>query len=152
MLQRSQTLYLLVVFILTLLMLTGPVALFMQQGTNYYLHHSGVLGPEGVKLEIVTWPLSVLLIVVATLAFLNIFFYRNRIRQMRICIFLILLLAGTVGMLFYFIIFTRNYLEGSQVLYQWRIVVPPVAIILLLMAFMRIRRDELLVKAYDRIR
>lgn len=152
MLQRPQTLYLLGVFILSILLLTGPVALFTLDGAEYILRHTGITLLEGSKVEIATWPLSVIFILVTTLAFLNIFFYRNRIRQMRICIFLMLLHAGTVLMIFYYIAVTRNHLEGAQVIHQWRIVIPPIAIILIYLAFRRIRRDELLVKAYDRIR
>lgn len=152
MLQRPQTLYLLGVFILSLFLITGPIALFTLEGGEYILKHSGISLLEGSKLEVATWPLSAIFILVTTLAFLNIFFYKNRIRQMRICIFLILLHAGTVGMIFYYIFVTRNHLEGAQVLHQWRIVIPPIAIILLYLAFRRIRRDELMVKAYNRIR
>jgi len=43
-------------------------------------------------------------------------------------------------------------LDGALVLYRWRVVIPPIAAILTYLAFRRIRRDELLVKAYDRIR
>lgn len=152
MLQRPQTLYLLGVFVLSILLLTGPVALFTLEGSEYILKHSGLSVVDGERLELVTWPFSALFIIISALAFLNIFFYRNRIRQIRICIFLILLLAGTMGMIFYYIAVARNHLEGAQTLHQWRIVIPPIAIILLYLAFRRIRRDELLVKAYDRIR
>jgi hypothetical protein len=152
MLQRPQTLYLLGVFILSLLLLTGPVALFTLDGAEYILKHTGIFQMDGNRMEVATWPMSAMFILVTTLAFLNIFFYRNRIHQMRICIFMILLHAGTVVMIFYYIAVARNHLEGAQVIHQWRIVIPPIAIILIYMAFRRIRRDELLVKAYDRIR
>jgi len=152
MLQRPQTLYLLGVFIIFLFLLTGPVALFTLDGAEYILKHSGVFEEEGERLAVDTWPLSVFFILVITLAFLNIFFYRNRIRQMRICIFMILLCAGMVGIIFYYIWVARNHLEGAQTLHKWRIVIPPIAMILLYLAFRRIRKDELLVKAYDRIR
>jgi Domain of unknown function (DUF4293) len=45
-----------------------------------------------------------------------------------------------------------NNFEITQTLYKWRFVIPLIAIILQYLAFRRIRRDELLVKAYDRIR
>ena len=152
MLQRTQTLYLLGVFILSLFLITGPLALFSQDGVEYILKHSGIFEMDGEKLAVATWPLSVFFILVAALAFLNIFFYKNRIRQMRICIFLILLFAGMVGMIFYYIAVTRHQLDGAQVLHKWRIIVPPIAMILTYLAFRRIRRDELMVKAFDRIR
>jgi len=152
MLQRPQTLYLLGVFIISVFLLTGPVALFTLDGAEYMLKHSGIFEAEGERLAVATWPLSVFFIGITVLAFLNIFFYRNRIRQMRVCIFLILMFAGMVGIVFYYIWVARNQLEGAQTLHKWRIVIPPIAMILLYLAFRRIRRDELLVKAYDRIR
>jgi len=57
-----------------------------------------------------------------------------------------------IGMIFYYIWVVKNQLDGASILYQWRIVLPPIIAILLYLAFRRIRRDELMVKAYDRIR
>ena len=101
---------------------------------------------------VATWPLSVIFITVVVLSFLNIFFYRHRMRQMRVAIFLILLNAGMVAMMFYYTWVAKSQLEGALVLHQWRFIIPPINIILLYFAFRRIRRDELMVKAFDRIR
>jgi len=152
MLQRPQTLYLLGVFILSLLMLTGPVARFSLDGSEYFLMHSGLVNSAGDKLELATWPLSVIFFGVTILSFLNIFLYRHRVVQMRIAIYLILIGLGMIGLVFYYIWVAKNQLDGASVLHQWRIVLPPIMAILLYLAFRRIRRDELLVKAYDRIR
>ena len=152
MLQRSQTLYLLGVFILSVFMLTGPLALVTVEGGELILKHSGVFDMEGVKMEVATWPLTLMFILVMALAFLNIFFYRHRIRQLRICVFLMLLNAGIVGLIFYYTYFMGLKFDGLGTIHRWRIVVPPITIILLYLAFRRIRRDELMVKAYERIR
>ena len=152
MLQRPQTLFLLGVFILCLLMLTGPLTLFSLDGSEYVLKHSGLFDPGGEKMAVATWPLSVFFILLALLSFLNIFFYRHRIRQMRISIYLILLNAGMVGMMFYYTGVAKVRLDGALVLHQWRFIIPPVNMVLLYFAFRRIQRDELMVKAFDRIR
>lgn len=152
MLQRSQTLFLLGAFILSLLLLTGPITRFTLEGSEFVLRHSGLFDAEGNKLGVATWPLSAILIVVGVLAFLNIFFYRHRMRQIRIAIFLILLNAGMLGMMFFYTYLAKNQLEGAITLHQWRFIVPPISMILLYFAFRRIRRDELLLKAFDRIR
>lgn len=152
MLQRSQTLYLLGVFILSVFMLTGPLALITFEGGELILKHSGVFNTDGVKMGVATWPLTLMFILVIALAFLNIFFYKHRIRQLRICVFLMLLSAGIVGLIFYYTYFISLKFDGLQTIHRWRIVVPPIAIIMLYLAFRRIRRDELMVKAYDRIR
>ena len=152
MLQRSQTLFLLGAFILSLLLLTGPIANLTLDGNAYDLRHSGLFDAAGEKMGVATWPLSVIFITVAVLSFLNIFFYRHRMRQMRVAVFLILLNAGIVAMMFYYTYVARNQMEGALVLHQWRYIIPPINIILLYFAFRRIRRDELMVKAFDRIR
>ena len=152
MLQRSQTLILLGVFILSLFMLTGPLTRYTVEGSEFVLKHSGLFDAAGTKTEIATWPLSAIFMVVALLAFLNIFFYRHRMRQMRVAIFLIMLHAGMVAMMFYYTAVGKSQLEDPLVLHQWRFMIPPINMILLYFAFRRIRRDELLVKAYDRIR
>lgn len=152
MLQRSQTLFLLGVFFFSLLLLSGPLARFSLEGSEYLLKHSGLFDGEGAKLGLPTWPLSALFIVVSVLAFLNIFFYKHRIRQMRICTFLIMISVGATGMIFYYITMAKQQLEGAITLHQWRIIIPAIIMILLYLAFRRIRRDELMVKAYDRIR
>jgi len=152
MLQRSQTLFLLGAFVLSILLLTGPLARFTQEGSEYLLKHSGLYNAEGVKEGVATWPLTVCFVLVALLSFLVIFFYRKRMRQMRITVFLILLNAGMVGMMFYYVAVARHQLDGAITVHLWRFIVPPISMILLYLAFRRIRRDELLVKAYDRIR
>ena len=152
MLQRPQTLYLLGVFILSILLVTGPLALFNLEGSEFFLRHRGLFDDSGEKLNLVSWPLSVIFLLVALLSFLNIFLYKHRVVQMRICIYLILISLGMVGMIFYYIWVAKNQLEGASVLHQWRVVLPPIIAIMLYLAFRRIRRDELLVKAYDRIR
>jgi peptidoglycan/LPS O-acetylase OafA/YrhL len=152
MLQRSQSLFLLGVFILSVLLLTGPLAKFFTEGGELILKHSGVVDSEGLKLDLATWPLTTIFALVSALSFLNIFFYRNRIRQIRIAIFTIFLCAGMTGMMFYYSWVVSNTMHSSHTIYLWRFMLPPVCIILLYLAFRRIRRDELLVKAYERIR
>ena len=152
MLQRPQTLYLLGVFFLSLLLITGPLARFSLEGSEYFLRHSGLVNSTGDKLELATWPLSVIFLGLTFLSFLNIFLYRHRVVQMRITIYLILIGLGMIGMVFYYIWVAKNQLDGASVLHQWRIVLPLILAILLYQAFRRIRRDELMVKAYDRIR
>ena len=152
MLQRSQTLYLLGVYIINILLLTGSLAVFTFEGGELVLKHSGVYDMEGAKIDLATWPLTVYFVFMSLLALVNIFSFKNRIRQMRISVFMMMLEAGIIGLVFYYIFYVRTLFEGLLTVHQWRIIMPPVAIILLYLAFRRIRRDELLVKAYDRIR
>ena len=71
---------------------------------------------------------------------------------MRICVFLMLLNAGMLGLISFYIYLVQSSNEGLQTIHKLRIVIPPISIILIYLALRRIRRDELVVKAYDRIR
>jgi len=152
MLQRSQTLYLLGVFILTILMFTGSIADFTGSDGELYLKHSGLFNSQVERMELSTWPLTLIFALVSALSFFNIFSYKNRVRQMRLCTFLILICVGMIGMMFYYTWIASNRFDTIQTLHKWRFIVPPICVILLYLAFRRIRRDELMVKAFDRIR
>lgn len=152
MLQRSQTLYLLAAFILAILMFTGPLARLSLEAGELVLKHAGVFNVAGERQDMATWPLSTCFIIVAVLAFLTVFSYMNRIRQMRLSVFLIMLNAGMTGMMFYYTWVAGNKFHTDQTVHLWRFVIPPINMILYYLAFRRIRRDELLVKAFDRIR
>jgi hypothetical protein len=152
MLQRPQTLFLLAAFVITAFLLTGPLAVIPVEGGEIMLKHSGAYDRTGNRLNVATWPLTVFFAVVTGLAFLNIFLYKHRVRQMRICVFLILLNAGMLGIIYYYVRYVKVNFGGTEVIYQWRIVIPLIVMIMLYLAYRRIRRDELLVRAYDRIR
>ena len=65
---------------------------------------------------------------------------------------MILISIGMIAMMVYYTWVAAHKFETVQTLYQWRYVIPPIVIILQYLAFRGIRKDELLVKAYDRIR
>ncbi|MBN1132988.1 MAG: DUF4293 domain-containing protein [Bacteroidales bacterium] len=152
MIQRIQTLYLLAAFILSLFLFTGPLSLITTEGNEIFLHHSGAVTRTGEDLGVKTWPLTVYFIVVSALLFFSVFSYRNRIRQMRISVFLMFFAAGMAGIIFYYIRYIKANFGGLENIFQWRIVVPPIILVLLYLAYKAIQRDELVVRAYDRIR
>jgi hypothetical protein len=152
MLQRRQSLYLFLVFILSVLLFTGPLASVSTGNTVYFLKHAGVTNLAGERMEVSTWPLTVMISVSTLLSFLTIFSYLKRPRQMRMTLFLMFFNLGLVAMVAYYVAYLMHNFNGEQFLFEWRIVIPPVMLVLLIMAFRGIRRDELLVRAADRIR
>jgi uncharacterized membrane protein len=120
MLQRSQTLFLLGAFILAAFFFTGSLASFVREGDELALKYSGLFDQGGEKLQLATWPLVLLASLVSLLSFINIFLYRNRIRQMRICMFLIFLFAGMAGMMFYYTWVVSGKFGTLGTHYGWR--------------------------------
>lgn len=152
MLQRRQSLYLFIVFILSIVLFTGPLAFISQEEGGLYLKHSGVFDLEGEKLPVSTWPLTFMISVSVLLSFLTIFSYLRRPRQMRLTAFQMIFNLGLIAVAFYYIMYIMHNFNGVQFVFQWRVVIPPIMLVLLVMAFRGIRKDDLMVKAADRIR
>jgi hypothetical protein len=152
MLQRRQSLYLFVVFILSILLYTGPLAFVSAGDGGYFLKHSGVFDLSGEKQEVSTWPLTVMISISVLLSFFTIFSYLKRPRQMRLTLFQMFFNLGLVGVAFYYVLYVMHNFGGEQFVFQWRVVIPPIMLVLLILAFRGIRKDELMVRAYDRVR
>ena len=152
MLQRRQSLYLFIVFILSIVLYTGPLAFIRLETGGLYIKHSGVFDLNGEKLAVSTWPLTFMISVSVLLSFLTIFSYLKRPRQMRLTLFQMIFNLGLLAVAFYYVMYVMHNFDGVQFVFQWRVVIPPVMLVLLVLAFRGIRKDDLLVKAADRIR
>ena len=97
------------------------------------------------------YPLAILLTIILIISLITIFFYKNRIRQIRFCIYNILLMFGSGFLTWYYINNFAKKLE-CNVYYKLPIVFPLIAIVLTYLAFKRIKKDEELVRSADRIR
>jgi hypothetical protein len=98
------------------------------------------------------WPLCVLTVVIGLISLTTIIIFQRRVLQMRFCVYNILLsLAQFVLVLFYFFKFKREF--GADIhSFSFTVILPLVNIIILFQAFRAIRRDDLLIKSYDRLR
>lgn len=149
MIQRIQTLYLLLVVILgTLLCFFAPVQ-FLSPTT------------ELMDLSIVDkWPLLVIAIASPLLALVNIFLFKRRFLQVRLNIVNVILCLGFYAIL---ALYTAYVIKGYEPLgaitlqdSEWFLTpwaaLPLVNVILTMMATRRILKDEALVRAADRLR
>jgi Domain of unknown function (DUF4293) len=156
MIQRIQSVYLLLVTVLMSLMIFFPLAslglhdgqsvVFYSYGVNKYIFQGNA--------EMITRTLPVLLLVCLTgiISFVNIFQFRRRVIQMRICLVNILLLALLLfGILLYYYI-VKNSLPVENHIMKLPGIFPVVGIILTLLAYRNIHEDEILVQSYDHLR
>ena len=151
MIQRIQSVYLLLVTVLLVMAMCMPIGQFIgADGVTAYL-----IKPLGVNLADgefqSTWGLFGILLLGAVIALCSIFLYRNRMLQVRMTIFGSLLLVGYYIAFFVFMFVLKDELDASFQL-GWALCLPLVAIILNYLAFRGIYRDELMVKAADRLR
>ncbi len=153
MIQRIQTLYLILADLLLASLLFLPLAeLTDKSGTFYHLNASGVFkdGVEGVFVQN-NWPiLGLISLILATIIF-TIFQFRNRSLQIKLGYINILLLIGLMVLIYFFAWNSSNALGGSYAL-KLQTSFPLVAAVFTYLAIRGIVKDENLVKSIDRIR
>lgn len=147
MIQRIQTVYLLIVTALLITAMCLPMGYFTDVAGEHVFKALG-LDMNGTSQS--TWGLFGILLFSTIVAFATIFLFRNRMLQIRMTIFNSLLLVG------YYIAFLAFYfvLKNDTNLFRigWALCLPLVSIILNVLAIRAIGRDEVMVKAADRLR
>ncbi|MDR3261052.1 MAG: DUF4293 domain-containing protein [Tannerella sp.] len=152
MLQRIQTVYLLLIAALTTAMLFLPLAVVQSEGVSYTFDalglHTVAAQPE---LAYSTWALFALPVVIALLALLTVFLYKNRILQIRLCLFNAILLVGFYGI---FAFFLWNLSAQSDFHFSVRLALsfPFINLILDYLAIRNVGADETLVRSLHRLR
>ena len=156
MIQRIQSLYLFLAGALMFAMFKMPLATFVNETGVWKFYADSIIetaGDSAATATIDTWPVAIIMSLAGVMSILAIFAYKNRRRQIKIC-----LLSGMFMILLYPISFiywwfakdllaTVGYPSLGAVL-----IFPIVAFILNLMAIRSIRADEKLVRSADRIR
>lgn len=150
MIQRIQTLYLLLVVVLgTLLCCFAPVQFLMPEGIDY------------IKLMTFDkWALATISVAIPALALVTIFLFKRRLLQARLNIMNVVLCLGYYALLALYTAYVVKGYEpiGEQVLADadWYLTlwaaIPLVNLVLTMMATRRILKDEALVRAADRLR
>ncbi|MFY9151627.1 MAG: DUF4293 domain-containing protein [Prolixibacteraceae bacterium] len=147
MIQRIQTLYLLVSAILIALLFALPFAEIAKDGVVYLFNFKGILLDGVLKENGIA--ISILIGIILALHGFAMLSFKNRVRQLRVIIFSILLLIGLFGLFFFF---TYYSFSGAEISFKISMVFPIIAIILDYLAIRAIGKDEALIRSIDRIR
>lgn len=152
MIQRIQTIYLLVAVVLSVVCLCMQIGTFTEGGAAVYSEYNlWVTGPTGVR-QFVTWPLFAVLLLSAAIGLYAIFMYANRLLQARFCMFAMLLV---VGWYILYVVYGGVLKPGdgsAEFAPTWVGACPLVASVFYFLARRAIMADERLVRAADRIR
>lgn len=155
MIQRAQSIYLFLVVVLMSFFLIFPIAILVtDQSVSLRLYSYGlkkIQNEENLHL-MSTLPVLILAIVISIINFYNIFLFKKRTAQMRLCVYNILLMIGLVVLTFYYFRFAYKSYNIAYHHFKIAAILPVLCIVLNIMAFSGIRRDELLVKTYERLR
>ncbi len=148
MIQRIQSLYLLLSTILGIVCLCMPLGNFMLQGAHFATMHNLWMNIDQERLYS-CYPLFVVLLLSTLLTFVSIFMYKTRALQMRTATLTIVLMVGWYACLAYF-----AYSSEQEVSFRptvWA-ALPFTMIVLNYLAFRGIMRDEMLIRSLNRLR
>lgn len=156
MLQRIQTVYLLLAGIALLCMLGFPLAAFYVTDSNYYvLSALGMEAADGSTVPLsANWAFFGMVLLSAGLIIWVIFLYKDRQKQLKLIRLAYLLLAAMLVGIYFLIglnVKAAN-IEQYELHYGPSYFLPIVAIILVFLASRGIKKDEELVKSLDRLR
>lgn len=152
MLQRIQTVYLLIIAVLAALLLFMPLAV-LQTGNDFYTFDIyGVKPIASSEIVYSTWGLFVLTALISLLALITIFLYKKRMLQIRLCIFNAILMLGFYGFFVYLIIVMKQQLDDVSISVRIALSFPVICLILDYLAIRNIGADETLVRSLERLR
>lgn len=150
MIQRIQTLYLLLVVALGITLLFVPVVQLVTP-EDAAVQQLWELTPTTINFLNGWWGLTLASVLIPLLALVDIFLFKKRLLQARLNIFTVMLCLGWYGVLAIMIWFAKMNLGVEWHLEFWACI-PLVCLVLTMMATRRILKDEALVRAADRIR
>jgi hypothetical protein len=154
MLQRIQTVYLLAIALLMAAMMFLPLAVLQAESALYSLGVFGVSETASSQPELVypVWGLFVLTAIIALLATVTVFLYKNRVRQIRICVFNGILMIGFYAFFALLIYTVKQEINGLSVNVRIALSFPLISLILDYLAIRNIGADEVLVRSVERLR
>ena len=155
MIQRIQTVYLLIVAGLFIALMFLPLAVVNSGGDTFSFELMGLVSPaQPTEIAFSTWPLLCLAAIITLISVGNIFLYKKRILQMRISIYNTLIILGFC-ILFGFYLWQMG---KSAVLQDMNFTIciwasfPIISIIFNYLAIRNIGADEALVRSLERLR
>ena len=151
MIQRIQTVYLLIqIAVLSILFFVPYSEIITTDGIHAIFMHNKIA--DGSTLILNTFPVTILLATMILLAFFSIFLFKNRKLQIRFCVYNAVLSVGTLILFVFYIYQIKSNMEVTATSLKVWMAIPIASLFCSIQALRGIRKDEVLVKSYDRLR
>jgi len=147
MIQRIQSLYLLISAALTSALFALPFAEIANDSAIYSFSSKGIV-LDGIVKQSGVW-VSIVIALIVMLHLASIFAYKNRVLQKKVVLVGMISLLGLFGLFFYYSYFSFT---GAKISFQTGFIFPLIAIIVDYLAIRGINKDEALIRSIDRIR
>ncbi len=155
MIQRIQSLYLFLIAALSGFLVNGSVLNFVSKtGTEIKVTFIEVIkstGGQGIEVIEKLLPFGILILSIPVISLITIFLYKNRKIQLRLTLVLIILTATLLVAYFHISLSVIGKFE-AQFVPGFKMVLPVLMLIFSILAYRGIRKDDQLVKSYDRLR
>ncbi len=149
MLQRKQSLYLLVAMLLIVSNLVNPfVSVDNLIFTAFKLQQIGIVDATSIS----TFPIAIYVVILVLLQFFTIMLFKKRPLQMRFAMLSLFLSIGFYGILFFYHFMSKDVISIEFNQYGFGLVSPVLAAVFDFMAYKGIKKDEKLVRDSDRFR
>jgi hypothetical protein len=154
MIQRVQSIYLLLTSVLSAWFVSGKMIMFSgEDGSKIFvaLKNTGIISNKDGLIQSSTIILGLLFLIAGLLSLIAIFLYSRRKLQLILTrIVFLLIAAGIMTGIYYSIAISREYGFGLEVGYN--LFLPPVMLLSVYLARKGIKKDDELIKSYDRLR
>ena len=154
MIQRIQTIWLLISAISSGFLIKGGIVNFIDKtGQKYFTGFSGIykLTESGQEIVTSSVPLAVLIILIPLLSLISILFFKSRrIQKVLTLILVTLSLCLIILVTYYSYMLIKSY--DTELVFGIKMVIPLIILIAVILAYRGISSDDRLVKSYDRLR
>jgi len=155
MIQRIQSLYLFIITLLSSLLFSGSILNFItgSPAVIKITFANVVKSMQGSGLEVIEKliPLSFIIVLIPLVSLITIILFKKRNIQLRFALLLIILCILLVVALIHGSITTISK-QNASLVPGFKMIVPVVNLILSFLAYLGIKKDDRLVKSYDRLR
>lgn len=152
MIQRIQSVYLLIAAILMAVVVCTPLAVLIGTPDSFYLFKSMGIFEDGTILVYPSWGIAACAIITALLSFVSIFLFKKRKAQIKLCyasiVFIILFCVAFA----YYLCTGQSGLGADFSKVEYGLALPAISLILMVLALSKIKADERLVQSLNRIR
>jgi len=152
MIQRIQTVYLLVVVVLLIICMCNPVAAYIGSDGSVSPFTNLGIDVANIGRETSCWGMFAILLLSSMVAATTIFLFKNRMLQIRMTIFNIILLIGYYATFIAFVMAYNGKLPETTFQLRISVCLPFIAMVLNYLAVRAIGKDEVMVKAAERLR
>jgi hypothetical protein len=155
MIQRIQSIYLSLIAIISLLFLNGSFLVFAEKaGSVIKVTFGGIFREsvgQGSQLIEKLLPLTIIIILIPTISLITIFIFKNRKIQLLLSLILIIIITVFVIGLIHVSLSINSKFE-AKIIPEFKLILPLLILIISILAYRGIKKDDQLVKSNDRLR